>query len=245
MNQKTRNGMVLLVVALVFMLPSVCGAADKNPKLANVSSIYVATTNIIADIVREQMLAGITCLRLAKEEQNATAILDIGWDLDFTKPLSGTRVRLIARVTGQLSNPIGDLIWQHTASSTSGKLVAVRKLLYRLAREIGCADVQQLENVTAILVQGRGRAATRIRQKLRKGKTCLELVETRDQADATLYITQGELGRIAFGTVTLRASGDVIWNRKANSANTKLTADRLLGFLTKDCKCKQRKKRRK
>lgn len=161
---------------------------------------------------------------------------------------------LETEVIGQLSDPVGDLIWERREVSTGGPSLAVRELLFRLARDVGCTNTELLERITTILVQGRGRAATRLRKQLGKGKTCLQLAENRDEADAVLKIEEGAehrsiLGNVevaVFGTLTV-PTGEVIWNRKEKpfGADAVSSADRLLRRLAKDCKCKQRKKRQK
>ncbi|MCI0404137.1 MAG: hypothetical protein L0212_11555 [Acidobacteria bacterium] len=117
----------------------------------------------------------------------------------------------------------------------------------------------RLREVSTIFVKGNNQAAEKIRELLRKGKTCFQLATKAEDADAVLEVdadaaadpgSLGSFGRrewIVSGTLTLK-SGDLVWSKSRRfgdapfMSGAKSGGDVLLHDLAKDADCKNRKK---
>jgi hypothetical protein len=117
----------------------------------------------------------------------------------------------------------------------------------------------RLQGVTSVFIAGNNQAAEGARAALRRGKSCLVLVDRAPDADAVLEIVTdsqsmgGHLGTfgarnwIASGSLTLK-SGELIWSHSERFGDApfmsggKTTGDALVRQLGRDAGCKSRKK---
>lgn len=257
---------VVLIAILIMAGP--CWGED--PRLAQVTTIYVGTDNVevaqgdrrrerhvaaVADIARDLLASRRTCFRLAHSIEDASAIMDLREEShQLVEADSGWSelTAWVGRVHMQLSTPTGDLFWERGGVSIGGQRVTLLHLFFRLAEDAGCSTRNNpaLHRITTIAVQGRGNAATAIRDQLRNHKVCLGLSAT--VPDATLIIEEGlhqgkflsGIEATAFGSLVL-PSGETVWSKKekypgdtkGSKKGFRKAGGRLLRRLAKDSGC--------
>lgn len=137
---------ILLVILVAIICPVLASAKKKvDPRLEQVTAIFVKGNSQAADKAREKLSEGKTCFSLATKADDADAVLDISDSATADSGTLGSFGRRHNVVSGTLTVKAGDLIWSHTARFSdapfmSGAKTAADILVSNLARDAACKE---------------------------------------------------------------------------------------------------------
>jgi hypothetical protein len=119
-----------------------------DPRLKDVTAVFVKGNNQAAEAARQALKSGKTCLALATKESDADATLEIGNDSQSMGGAMGGFGGRTNVVSGALTLKSGDLVWSRSERTSdapfmSGAKTAGGLLISHLAGDSACKDRKQ------------------------------------------------------------------------------------------------------